>query len=515
MTLKRKFLIALISMVVFMSLVFAVISLTSLNFLLGHAVNYVQQGFNQQWNSLLSSYYTEHRSWDGVQNYVLRLMEDSNRRELTVERDSDRLYVFDAQRKVVASSRSSDVGKSLAELPQASRLSGHLSEVKNGEQTVGYFWLDDKLVVRQSKLARSVGRTIINSLIIGLVLTTILALILGIILTSRFTGPLRNLTEAVKKVGKGDLTTRLKIKGKDDIAMLSHAFNQMTEQLARNEEVRRNMVADIAHELRTPLAVIYGKLESLQDGVLVMSPETLLPIQDETIRLTRLVQDLQQLSLAEAGKLPLHLFTVDITSLLGKILEQFAIEFETRQIEETFVTASPDQTYTVEADADRLTQVFVNLIGNALLHTPPGGRLTVSVRTETALALPGIKPRPGVNVRDILTRRSGKKNLGQDRTDKEFGLTRADNKEWVKVSIQDTGVGIPEEERAHIFDRFYRVDRARGRETGGTGLGLAIAKEFVQAHQGRIEVVSKFGEGACFTVYLPVNQTGNTAAASY
>lgn len=505
MTLKRKFLIALIGMVVFMSLVFAAISLTSVEFLMGHAVTYVQQGFNQQWNSWLSSYYSEHQSWDHVQDYVLRLMEDSDRRELAVERNSDRLYVFDLEHKIVASSRPSDVGKSLADLPQTSRLTGNLSEVKVGNQTVGYFWLDDKLVVRQSRLARSVGRTIINSMIVGLVLTTILALILGIILTSRFTEPLRNLTEAVKKVAKGDLSTRLKVKakGKDDIAMLSHAFNQMTEQLARNEEVRRNMVADIAHELRTPLAVIFGKLESLQDGVLPMSPETLLPIQDETIRLTRLVQDLQQLSLAEAGKLPLHLVQVDIANILSRILEQFAIEFETRQIEQSFII-NPDQTYAAEADPDRLTQVFVNLIGNALLHTPPGGRISVSVSQETDRVLPEAKSGTGTNVRDKLARRSGNKNQEQRSTDSEFSLPKPENREWIKVSIQDTGVGIPEEELTHIFDRFYRVDRARGRETGGTGLGLAIAKEFVQAHGGRIEVVSKLGEGACFTVYLPI-----------
>lgn len=493
-----------------MSLVFAAISLTSVEFIMGHAVTYVQQGFNQQWNSWLSSYYAEHQSWDHVQDYVLRLMEDSDRRELVVERNSDRLYVFDLEYKIVASSRPSDIGKSLADLSQTSRLTGNVSEVKAGNQIVGYFWLDDKLVVRQSRLARSVGRTIIHSMIVGLVLTTILALILGIILTSRFTEPLRNLTEAVKKVAEGDLSTRLKVKGKgkDDIAMLSHAFNQMTEQLARNEEVRRNMVADIAHELRTPLAVIFGKLESLQDGVLPMSPETLLPIQDETIRLTRLVQDLQQLSLAEAGKLPLHLVQVDVANILSRILEQFAIEFETRQIEPSFII-NPDQTYAAEADPDRLTQVFVNLIGNALLHTPPGGRIRVSVSQESDLTLPVVKPGLRTHVSERLVRRSHKKNSRPVMTDPEFIQPQTDTKQWVIVNIQDTGTGIPEKELEHIFDRFYRVDRARGRDIGGTGLGLAIAKEFVQAHGGRIKVASKLGNGTCFTVYLPVKQTGN------
>jgi two-component system sensor histidine kinase BaeS len=254
--------------------------------------------------------------------------------------------------------------------------------------------------------------------------------------------------------------------------MLGQAFNQMTEQLERNEEVRRNMVADIAHELRTPLAIISGKLESIQEGVLPLAAETLLPIQDETIRLSRLVQDLQQLSLAEAGKLPLHRQTLDMYLLLERIFEQFAFEFEERGIEGKLLGESQ----VLQADSDRLTQVFVNLIGNALLHTSSGGKITVKVEPWEA------------NVSTI----AGEKKSG--------------GAKWIQVTVNDTGEGIPADELDRVFDRFYRVDQSRDRETGGTGLGLAIAKEFVQAHGGKIQAESEIGRGTCFRVLLPVDQ---------
>jgi two-component system sensor histidine kinase BaeS len=351
------------------------------------------------------------------------------------------------------------------------------------------------------KLAKTIGTSIIQSMLIGLILTSLVALLLGFLLTQHITNPLNRLMVAVRKVEKGDLSSRVEVKGNGDIAILARDFNRMIEQLTNNEVVRRNMVADIAHELRTPLAVMLGKLESIQEGVLPSTPENILPIQDETLRLIRLVRDLQQLSLAEAGKLPLALQAVDLRQIVERITEQFAIEFEERGLKVEVVGEVPE----IIGDPDRLTQVFVNLIGNALLHTPPGGSLRVLLaETERPVDKETINEENARRIRDVF-RRKGEKMEGTNRRDGNIaGDLRSGG--WAQITIEDSGEGIPEEELEHIFNRFYRVDKARERENGGTGLGLAIAKEFIQAHNGSIQVQSKQGVGSCFKISLPINR---------
>ncbi|WP_156922815.1 sensor histidine kinase [Desulfitobacterium metallireducens] len=484
-----------------MAIVFSGIALTSVQFLLGHAVNYVEEGFKQQWNRTLTSYYMEHQSWEGVQEQVSKILENPPRQgteiPIAAPRPNERFYVFDINQVIVASSGPQDVGKSLKEIPDDNQLTKNWTEIVVNGKPVGYFWLDDKALLRQNRLAQSIGESIIRSMLIGLILTTLLAVLLGSILTGRLTGPLKELTSAVRRVGKGELSTHLEVKGHDDIAMLGQAFNQMTEQLTRNEEVRRNMVADIAHELRTPLAIISGKLESIQEGVLPLAAETLLPIQDETIRLNRLVQDLQQLSLAEAGKLPLHRRTIDIYRLLERIFEQFAFEFEERGIQGEL----RGESRILQGDSDRLTQVFVNLIGNALLHTSAGGKISVRV----ALWEPNVSTAVEKKIGGRKSRLAKGEEDYESLEDNELRPNKGKSLDWLQVTVNDTGEGIPPEELDHVFDRFYRVDQSRDRETGGTGLGLAIAKEFVQAHGGDIEVTSELARGTCFSVFLPVD----------
>lgn len=261
------------------------------------------------------------------------------------------------------------------------------------------------------------------------------------------------------------------------------------------------MVADIAHELRTPLAVILGKLESIQEGVLPSTPETILPIQDETLRLIRLVRDLQQLSLAEAGKLPMAFKPVDLRQLVERITEQFAFEFEARELNVEISGHVPE----IIGDPDRLTQVLVNLIGNALLHTPPGGFLRLVLEEVERPSENG--PLIAESKHRLLNvfRRTDQDKLSRQRVSHtETGTAGFSSSGWVQVAVQDSGEGIAEEELENIFNRFYRVDKARERESGGTGLGLAIAKEFIQAHGGFIQVESKAGEGSQFKILLPV-----------
>ena len=505
MTLRRKFILALVGMVFFMSIVFTFIALISTQALLGHAETYVQQAFGERLNQLMSIYYEDHGGWDGVQDYVLEVTEGPDQKFRRPPRDSQRFLVFNQEDKVVVDPSNKDLGKQLAQFPIDEKIGKQWQEIKVKGQTVGHYWQDQRPIAMDGRLAKTIGTSIVQAMIIGLIITSLVALLLGLLLTRHFTQPLNRLMEAVRNVGKGDLSSRVDVKGNGDIAILARDFNRMTEQLTRNEEVRRNMVADIAHELRTPLAVILGKLESIQEGVLPSTPETILPIQDETLRLIRLVRDLQQLSLAEAGKLPMSLKMVNLRQIVERITEQFAIEFEERELLIEVIGDVPE----VIGDTDRLTQVFVNLIGNALLHTSPGGSLRVLLAEMENSVDEGTineeKPRRKLKV---FRRKEEKAEGAKHRDGNTAGALRSDG--WVQVTVVDSGEGIPEEELEHIFDRFYRVDKARERESGGTGLGLAIAKEFIQAHGGSIQVKSKQGVGSCFRVILPVKPNVNT-----
>jgi two-component system sensor histidine kinase BaeS len=516
MTLRQKFLTALIGMIFFMSILFTAISLYSISSLVSHSSTYISQTYTQQWERLLIYYYQQYRDWTGINEYIKNIMENPDQDFQTLYENS-RILVFDSQKNLVGGFRDKNPRKRLETIPPlgaplpplviiGNNIMENLHSIIVDGQVVGYYWIDEKQIIQEGYLVKGIASvSVFRGLLIGLVTTSLIALLLGIFLTRRFTVPLKRLTDAVKSVGQGDLSPRLEIKGKDEIAALGSAFNRMAEQLYRNEEVRRNMVADIAHELRTPLSVILGKLESIQEGILPQTPETLLPIQDETIRLTRLVRDLQQLSLAEAGKLPLRLQPVDLKTLIAKILEQFAYEFEERGLRAELIGEAPS----ITADPDRLTQVFVNLVGNALLHTPTGGRIRVFLEEG-----------------DLEKEANKSRNIEKPDQDKQFNhgiftkimpkivKQRSRSKgtmafngplssdQWVRIVVEDTGEGIPENELEHIFDRFYRVTKARERESGGTGLGLAIAKEFILAHGGQIMVQSVLNQGTRFTIWL-------------
>ena len=521
-------------MVFFMAIFFTAIALTSAHALLGNTEIYIQQAYGESWKRLLSGYYEATGGWDGVQGYVSKVIEADRRFGPIIEgvetegrfvtfiegiptvrkepnpnlsqprRESPHFWVFDLENKVVGDSSNKDLGKHLSQFPPNSKITNQWRKIEVRDQTVGYYWQENPLLADNNRLARTIGTSIIQAMLIGLILTSLVALLLGLLLTRHVTKPLNHLMEAVRNVGKGNLSSRVQVKGNGDIAVLAQDFNRMTEQLTRNEEVRRNMVADIAHELRTPLSVILGKLESIQEGVLPSTPETILPIQDETLRLIRLVRDLQQLNLAEAGKLPMALKPVNLRKLVERITEQFAIEFEERELHAEILGDVPE----IIGDRDRLTQVFINLIGNALLHTPPGGSLRLILEGLERPAEDGGVTDNIQRLRDVFRRKGDTSEVNPKEVFKsKLALRFVD---WVQVTVEDSGEGIPDEALEHIFDRFYRVDKARERESGGTGLGLAIAKEFIQAHGGSIQVKSERGVGSRFIILLPVKPNGNT-----
>jgi signal transduction histidine kinase len=271
----------------------------------------------------------------------------------------------------------------------------------------------------------------------------------------RFGRPMTDIFSAIDSIAEGDLTTRVPEHYPRDFGQLARSFNHMVSELERADQQRRNLTADIAHELRTPLHIIQGNLEGIIDGVYQPTPEHINNTLDETKLLARLVNDLQTLSLAEAGQLPLHPTRFLLTDLMEDLSSSFSAQAASLGI--SLQTNNTDPSKELSADYDRLNQVLSNLISNALRHTPQGG--TISIETES---IP-----------------SG-----------------------VRIAIKDTGSGIAMDDIPFIFDRFWRGDKSRT-ERSNSGLGLAIAKQLILAHGGTIEVQSQVNKGTAFIIELP------------
>ncbi|MFZ5918862.1 MAG: ATP-binding protein [Chloroflexota bacterium] len=279
---------------------------------------------------------------------------------------------------------------------------------------------------------------------------------LGLLLAHQIIAPLRHLRAAARAIASGDLSRRVGVESDDEIGDLAHTFNHMATELQRQEALRRNMVADIAHELRTPLSVVRGNLEAMIDGVHPLDAAHVAPIYDETLLLQRLVDDLRLLSLADAGQLALDLQTVDVAGLIASTVE--AASGMASSLAIPLTSQVPDDLPPVTGDAQRLRQVLNNLVSNALRHTANNGQVTISAQAA----------------------------------DQE-----------IEIAVTDNGPGITPEDLPHVFERFYRGDRSRARQSGGSGLGLAISRKLIEAHGGRMWVESSPGRGARFVFRLP------------
>lgn len=312
------------------------------------------------------------------------------------------------------------------------------------------------LIVRAAGPAVTPGEALLVVCGLPLALGLVLMLIGGVTFR-RFGMPMADIMTAADAVAAGDLSVRVNENVRGDVGILARRFNRMTAELERSEESRRRLTADVAHELRTPLQIIQGNLEGIVDGVYVPDSAHVNATLAETRRLARLVDDLQTLSLAESGRLPLHLQRVAPVDLLYDTVTRYAAVASEQGVilERTDSGDAPE----VLVDADRMAQVLSNLVTNALRYTPPGGRISLAAEPYDGNA---------------------------------------------RLIISDTGEGIDADDLPYVFDRFWRGDRARARQgEGGSGLGLAITRRLVLAHGGAISVASTPGAGTTFTIDLP------------
>jgi len=303
----------------------------------------------------------------------------------------------------------------------------------------------------RASLYESLGYAVIASVFV--------ALLVSWFLSRRIVAPVRTLTHASQHIADGHYAERVQVTGTDEIAQLATRFNQMTTQLEQVETMRRQLIGDVTHELRTPLTSIKGYMEGLVDGVLPSTPETFNQIHREADRLSRLVDDLQELSRVEARAYSLDLRSVAVSNLVQTTVKRLSPQARDKRI--NLHSSLPADLPPLQADEDRITQVLVNLVANAIQYTPEGGDVTICAARQA---------------------------------------------DEIHISVKDTGVGIPPEHLANLFTRFYRVDKSRSRNAGGgSGIGLTIAKHLVEAHGGRIWAESKGdGQGSTFTFSLKI-----------
>lgn len=389
---------------------------------------------------MLARAYDQYRSWEQLQPDIESLGQASG----------ERIIIADTGGRVVADSDRKLIGRAVD-----ATWSPPLAIIRADGVPVGSLYINP--VTGVSPAALLFLANVNRSLLYGALLAALAAVIVTFAVSGRILRPVEHLTAAARRMEKGDLRVRVDIESEDEIGQLAHAFNAMAGSLAQQEQLRRNMVSDVAHELRTPLTNLRGYLEAARDGLLAPDAALVDNLYEETMLLNRLVADLQELAQAEAGQLTLLRQPVALPAVIEQAVAMFRPQADAKGV--ALEVALPPDLPLVDADPGRIGQVLRNLLANAFAYTPAGGSITVAAES-----------RPGA----------------------------------VAVTVRDTGAGIPAEHLPHIFDRFYRVDRARARQTGGAGLGLAIAKQIVLAHGGEIGAQSQPDQGSTFMFTLPV-----------
>ncbi len=397
----------------------------------------------------LEIYYIENKTWDGIEGTFVPF--DRNH-----SRPGDLQILFfsiaDTSGRILVPGRRYALG----EIISPDTLSSG-TQIQFENNTVGILLYDT--APDRSPIEAEFIHRINNSIFLSGLGTVILALILGTILSRTITRPIRELTTATKKMADQKFGHTVPVHSKDEIGELAESFNKMSGDLARSFNLRKQMTADIAHELRTPLSLIIGHAEAVHDGVLPPSAENFEIIREEAERLEQLVNDLRTLSLADAGELSLDFQPVEIHKLLSDIKAHYMIPFNQKRISLNLEPAPG--IVSANLDPIRFSQVLTNILDNALRYTPENGHVDISTKQVDT---------------------------------------------QIEIAIQDSGQGVTPEEAAHLFDRFYRADpsRSRTRDDGGSGLGLAIAKSIIEMHRGKIWAESEKGKGLKVLITLPL-----------
>jgi len=416
------------------------------------AMRSTESGFNQfltreqlqQYNrqlSLLADYYEENGSWSGVGDLVSQIGKTA----------SEKIVLTDMMGNMVASHKAD-----LLEDFSKSESSWLVGTINVGEKPVGRLYL---MKGGRSPVAKTFLESVNRSVLIAGVVAGAAGLFLALFFARTIVAPLKELTSAARDMRNGDLDQNVDVATEDEVGELAEAFNEMVQGLQKQEELRQNMVGDVAHELRSPLSNLEGYLESLKNDVIEPDPDLFKSLHQESLTLHRLVDDLQELAQAEAGQLELEIRTVDLNDVVLNALDSVRKKMEEREIQ--LVPHLSEEPVELEIDPGRIGEVLRNLLENAIIHSDEGGRI-------------------------------------------EVFLDKLEAEGIALVEISDNGAGIPKEDLPYVFERFYRVDKSRARSTGGTGLGLTISKEIVEAHGGDIFVESEEGKGSTFSFTLPL-----------
>jgi signal transduction histidine kinase len=420
----------------------------------------------------LSQYYQANGNWDGVEQMLsqVRIVPAApmpgpitDRRPGTLDWMDEQISIIfaDGDRRVIYDSEGGRIGKGLSRTERAAA-----QEILVDDTVVGYLVVSRPL---QSAVLGPLERAFVVRLrwllVIGGLFAGVLGVLFGLALSRSLTAPLQRLAVAARAVARRDFSQRVKVEGSAEIAEVAQAFNEMTSALESSEAQRQNLVADVAHELRTPLSVVQGNLRAILDDVYPLEKTEISRLYDETRLLSRLVDDLRELALADAGQLRLNLQPTDAGRVIRTMADNLSMVAEAQQV--ALEVQLPDELPTVRADPDRLAQVLRNLLVNALHHTGPGGTITVSSH--------------------------------------QIG-------EVAQVSVADTGEGIAPADLPHVFERLWRADRARTvgeqadfeRWARRSGLGLAVAQSLIEAQGGHIWAESQLGRGSTFHFTVPV-----------
>ncbi len=417
--------------------------------------DFIFDQFQEEYISQLEEYYRSHGEWTGVDAALSIPGRDPQDGRISPgARERGGITITDETGNVIIAGSGYQIGDTVSQAEFADA-----DSIDVDGKTVGWILplrMEFGRGPSEALFLNRINQTLIYSAIGAL----FVALLLGIFLARTLTRPLRELTAATRAVAEGDLGLTVPVRSRDELGELTASFNRMSEELNRSTSIRRQMTADIAHELRTPISIILGHADAVHDRVLPPTQETFDIIRDEACRLERLVEDLRTLSMADAGELALTRRPI----LPATLLEDTAAAYHPLALERGIKVRreiAPDLPE-VYVDPDRMAQVLGNLLSNALRYTLEGGAVTLAASL-----------------------------LEQE----------------VEIRIQDTGPGIGAEDLQHVFDRFYRADKSRQRDSGGLGLGLAIAKSIVENHGGRIWAESPDDSGTTFVIMLPVADT--------